>query len=52
MAEERRLKKTELPISHYDNKVKGGLEWIERDEVLQLNADTVAIGGNFTANQQ
>ena len=51
MAEERRLKKTKLPISDCGNKVKKGFERIERDEALQLNADTLAVGGNFTTNQ-
>ena len=44
--------KTKLPIGDCGNKVKRGFGWIERDGALQLNADTLAVGGNFTANQQ
>ena len=52
MVEERRLKKTKLPTSNCGNRVKRGIERIEQGEALQLNADTLAVGGNFIANQQ
>ena len=44
--------KTKLLINECDNKVKRGFGRIERDGALQLNANTLVVGGNFTANQQ